>query len=119
MSGVDYVLDSSCLMKLNRDQPVDLYPSVWERVEELLVGGRAVLPKEAKREIDKKDDVLHDWVKSRPSIVTDETEQDLAVVADISRRPTSAALTPCGCRELRTPLIRSSSRLRSALERSS
>lgn len=85
MIGVDYVFDSSCLMKLNREQPADLYPTVWERIEELVIGGRSVLPKEAKREIDKKDDVLREWVKSRSAMVIDETEQALAVVADISR----------------------------------
>lgn len=84
MSEIDYILDSSCLMKLNREQPVDLYPSVWERIDELVSAGRAVLPKEAKREIDKKDDALKEWVKDRPGVVVNETDQDLAVVAQIS-----------------------------------
>lgn len=34
MSQVRYVLDSSCLIKLNRDQPLELYPSVWETLDE-------------------------------------------------------------------------------------
>lgn len=84
MSQVDFVLDSSCLIKLNRDQPIDLYPSVWERLEELSNTGRAVLPKEAERELDKKDDVLKEWVKARPQMVFDETDEDLAVVGRIS-----------------------------------
>lgn len=84
MFGIDYVLDSSCLVKLNREQPVDLYPSVWQRIEELIRAGRAVLPKEAKREIDKKDDALKEWVKDWPGLVLDESDQDLVVVSQIS-----------------------------------
>ena len=84
MKQVDYVFDSSCLIKLNREQPVDLYPSVWHQVETLTETGRAVLPREARREIDAKDDVLKAWVKDRPGIVCEETAADLAVVALIS-----------------------------------
>lgn len=84
MIEVDYVLDSSCLIKLNREQPPDLYPSVWKRLEALVAVGRSVLPAEAKREIDKKDDVLKAWVKSRPEVVIVETHADLAVIVQIS-----------------------------------
>lgn len=84
MSQVDYVLDSSCLIKLNREQPLELYPSVWEKVEALTVSGRAILPTEAKREIDHKDDPLKAWLKLRPGIVVEATTDDLAVVQEIS-----------------------------------
>jgi len=94
VSENDYVLDSSCLMKLNREQPVDLYPSVWERIEELTNAGRAVLPKEAKREIDKKDDALKEWVKGRPGLVLDETEQVLARHGcEVPRMPRTLSLS--------------------------
>lgn len=83
MSQVCYVLDSSCLIKLNRDQPLELYPSVWEKVDELAATGRAILPSEAKREIDHKDDALKAWVKLRPAVVIEATGDDLAVVRTI------------------------------------
>lgn len=84
MSQVRYVLDSSCLIKLNRDQPLELYPSVWEKVDDLTGAGWAILPSEAKREIDHKDDALKAWVKLRPAIVVEATIDDLALVQAIS-----------------------------------
>jgi len=84
VSQVRYVLDSSCLIKLNRDQPLELYPSVWEKLDELKATGRAILPSEAKREIDHKDDALKAWVKLRPSMVVEATTDDLALVQAIS-----------------------------------
>ncbi len=84
MNQVHYVLDSSCLIKLNRDQPLELYPSVWEKVDDLTASGRAILPSEAKREIDHKDDALKAWVKLRPAMVVEATVDQLAVVLTIS-----------------------------------
>jgi len=84
VSSVEYVLDSSPLIKLNRDQPMELYPSVWEKIEELMASGRAILPSEAKREIDHKDDPLKAWLNLRPSVVLEATGADLAAVQRIS-----------------------------------
>lgn len=86
MSEARYVLDSSCLIKLHRDQPIDIYPSVWERLSELLASGDAVIPREADREMQVKDDELRRWLHARQVSVVESTEDELAVVMQIAAR---------------------------------
>lgn len=45
MTQPTFVLDSSCLIKLHREQPLELYPSLWVRMSELLAHGDAVIPR--------------------------------------------------------------------------
>ena len=66
MSEPGFVSDSLFLIKLHRDQPIELYPSLWDRVAELLENGLAVIPQEADREIQAtKDDEFRRWLPTK------------------------------------------------------
>ena len=67
----DYVFDSSFLIKLHRDQPMDIYVALWDRIADLLASGRAVVPREAFREIDNRDDELRVWLRDREALVVE------------------------------------------------
>lgn len=41
-----YVIDTSSLVELNKHNPIDIYPSVWNKMEELVKKGRLVAPRE-------------------------------------------------------------------------
>ncbi len=86
MRETRYVLDSSCLIKLHREQPRDLFPTLWQRLSELLASGEAVVPREADREMQVKDDELRRWLRDRHASVVETTEEELVIVAEISAR---------------------------------
>lgn len=86
MTRPEYVLDASFLIKFHREQPRDLYPTLWERIANLLATGEAILPREAAREIDHKDDQLRAWLRAQSAAVVEATVDELAIVQAIGRR---------------------------------
>lgn len=86
MTEPGFVLDSSFLIKLHRDQPIELYPSLWDRVSELLASGDAVIPREADREMQAKDDELRGWLRERAAAVVESSLEELEVVRGIAER---------------------------------
>lgn len=86
MTQPTFVLDSSCLIKLHREQPLELYPSLWVRMSELLAHGDAVIPREADREMQAKDDELRHWLKQREASVVECTDAELELVRDIATK---------------------------------
>jgi len=84
LSESQFVLDSSCLIKLHRDQPIDLYPSLWERISDLLAAGEAVIPREADREMQAKDDGLRSWLRERQAAVVESSVEELEIVRKIA-----------------------------------
>ena len=86
MSEPQYVLDSSFLIKLHREQPIELYPSLWERISELLTSGEAVIPREADREMQVKDDELRRWLREREAAIVESSVEELEIVRHIAER---------------------------------
>lgn len=86
MSPARYVLDSSFLIKLHREQPPEIYVSLWNRLSALLAAGEGVIPREADREMQRKDDPLRSWLRDRQASVVESTDEELVIVQAISRR---------------------------------
>jgi len=82
ISGQDPV-DSSIFIKLKREQPEDIYPTLWKRMADLLSSGTAVVHKEALDELDRKADGLGSWVKQQDCIV-DANDTQFNRVIDIT-----------------------------------
>ena len=72
-----YVFDTNVFINLQRLQPIDLYPSVWEKVSELMEEGIVISSHEVYEEITIGDDELVLWVKKREKsfILSDEMIQ--------------------------------------------
>lgn len=79
--SVAYVIDSSALIDLKEHYPEDTFPSLWERLEELASNGRLKCPREVLREIEKKNENLHDWLKNNAAVISDAETAKLAPVA--------------------------------------
>lgn len=61
-----YCFDTSALLDAwVRWYPIDVFPSFWERMDELISAGAIICPDEIFSELDKKEDDLHAWAKVR------------------------------------------------------
>jgi hypothetical protein len=73
-----YSLDTnSLLMAWNETYRPTSFEGFWKRLDELIDAGRAFVCEDVKRELAKKDDNVHDWVKSRPHLVVPLEEEQL------------------------------------------
>ncbi|MBU0756621.1 MAG: DUF4411 family protein [Nanoarchaeota archaeon] len=83
MTSNCYIIDTSSLVKLNRENPLDVYPSVWKKLETLVTAGRLIAPKEVFNEINQNDDQLSNWAKQQRKMFTDATPKQIELVQQI------------------------------------
>lgn len=81
-----YTVDANIVVTLNREQPRDVYPSVWDALEGLITGGRCFMSREASEELLKVDDECAPWAKAQPGLVQNTTDDELAVVDTITNQ---------------------------------
>jgi Domain of unknown function (DUF4411) len=112
VSEPGFVLDSSFLIKLHRDQPIDLYPSLWDRVSELLATGDAVILREADREMQAKDDDVRGWPRDRKAAVVETSVEELEIVRGIAERHPAWVR---GAKNSADPFVFAAARTRGAL----
>lgn len=62
---VKYVFDSNIFINLQRRHPIDIFPSVWDKINELMSEGIIISSQEVYEEIMIGEDDLKEWVKSR------------------------------------------------------
>lgn len=60
-----YSIDTSALIEMRRRYPIDVFPRVWELVENLISGGIIIATDEVKEEIEKQEDGLTEWTKNQ------------------------------------------------------
>jgi hypothetical protein len=63
-----YIFDTNIFITLQQRQPIDVYPSLWERIGELMDEGMVFSSQEVLEEILVGDDALSQWVKPRFSV---------------------------------------------------
>jgi hypothetical protein len=59
-----YVFDSNIFINLHRRQPIDIFPSLWNKIGELMEDGTIVSSQEVYDEIMIGDDDLKKWAKT-------------------------------------------------------
>lgn len=79
-----YTFDTNIVVTLNREQPRDIYESVWAAFEGLIAEGRGVMNREAYEELVHVDDECAPWAKAQADFVQDTTDTELAVVDTIT-----------------------------------
>jgi hypothetical protein len=88
MTAQTYIFDTSSLIGgWVRTYPPDLFPVVWERMDELANEGRLLAPEEVYEELKGQDDGLQQWVKQRSAAIVVPTSRAImlearAVLAD-------------------------------------
>ena len=60
-----YVFDANIFISLQRRQPIDVYPSVWDKIDSLMENGIIISSREVYDEITSGDDALVQWAKKR------------------------------------------------------
>lgn len=81
-----YIIDTSSLVELNKHNPMDVYQSVWHRIEQLINNGRLLAPKEVFHEISRIDDQLNTWSKNRGKLFVEPTQKQIALVKEILKK---------------------------------
>lgn len=59
-----YVFDTNIFVNLQRRQPIDIYPSVWDKIGELMKNGTVISSMEVYDEISVGGDALVAWAKA-------------------------------------------------------
>ncbi len=78
-----YIIDTSSLIDLNRNTPKDVFPSIWQEMEDLIYSNRLFAPREVLNEIGESDDDLHEWAKKHRKMFVEITEGQLEIVRKI------------------------------------
>ena len=77
-----YCVDTSAWLDgWSRDYPPDVFPSLWDKLEEYVKNGALRCSEEVYIELGKKDDGIHDWMKVRKEIIVsiDEPIQEIVL----------------------------------------
>lgn len=78
-SSTRYSLDTSALIDwMERFYPEDCFPSVRQRIDEVIADGRFLISDEVWEEIQKRDAVVKAWCKPRLSAILVETDRQIA-----------------------------------------
>lgn len=76
MPGAGYCFDTSALIECwTRYYPSDVFPGLWQKLNDYAAHYSIVAPEEVRYEIAKKEDGLHEWVKDRPYLFAELDEQ--------------------------------------------
>lgn len=75
-----YCIDTSIVIFMHQRLPRDIYPGLWEQMEDLIARGRAHMAKEAHLELKRVDDGCFDWADGRDGFVE---EPVAAMIFDI------------------------------------
>jgi len=81
-----YIIDSCSLIDLNRHNPIDLFPSLWKKIEELIKSNMMVSHIEVFNEITQQDDKLTEWIKKYKSIFRNVTQRQAEIVWEILKK---------------------------------
>ena len=80
----EYSVDTSSIIRLHRQLPRDVFPTVWANLEALIGEGRAVLPRDCHEELKKKDDDLKTWASGLEGFVVQPSADEVAVATAIT-----------------------------------
>jgi len=87
-----YIIDTSSLVNLKKNNPIDLFPTVWKKLESLIDDKRLFSPEEVYSEIKKKDDDLYKWAtKVHKKLFKKVTPKQIKIVGDILKEYPSLA----------------------------
>jgi len=83
---VIYIIDTSSLIELNKHNPMDIYQTLWQKMEGLVRNNRLLAPREVLDEIIRFDDALAVWAKKHPDMFKDPTKDQIEIVKDILKK---------------------------------
>jgi hypothetical protein len=82
MHTIVYCIDSSSLIGLKRQFPMDIVIGFWDKLDGLARERRLIAPDEVLNEVNRGDDELAKWIKEQ-DIFSGPTPEELAIVQEI------------------------------------
>lgn len=79
-----YTLDSNILIGLIQKYPRDIFPGIWESIEESVKLGESCICEAVHREVYRIGDDLFEWAKNLPGFICSISDAELATVAAIA-----------------------------------
>ncbi len=84
---MSYSLDTSGFLDAwIRHYPIDVFPTIWERLEASIKTGLLFTSEEVVRELERKDDDACAWMKARPEMIVPFSAEIEAEVINLMRR---------------------------------
>ncbi len=77
MIELSYIIDTSSLIEMNKHNPMDIYHTLWQKMDSLVKNGRLFAPREVMDEIIRFDDALAVWAKEHQKMFKDPTKSKL------------------------------------------
>ena len=81
-----YVFDASTIISRNRENPPDVFPTVWQNLGTLISSGRAFLPQVAFEELRRKTDACAAWAKQYPGFISTAADNEIVLVREMTQR---------------------------------
>jgi hypothetical protein len=81
-----YIIDSCSLIDLNRHNPIDVFPSLWEKIGELIDSNMMISHIEVFNEVTKQDDILSEWLKKYKKMFRNVTLRQAELVSEILKK---------------------------------
>ena len=81
-----YIIDTSSLIELNRRYPIDVFPTLWEKVEKLIRKGQFISHTEVLKEISRRDDALTRWAKKQKKLFRETDGKQALIVKEILKK---------------------------------
>jgi len=81
-----YIIDTCSIIDLFRLYPSDIFPKLWESLDELIKGERLISHKFVLEEISKKSDLAHKWSKERRTMFKDITQEQIKIIKKITAK---------------------------------
>ena len=81
-----YCIDTSALINLTRLYPRNLFPAIWEKLEDLVRRGELISPVEVYKEIEARDDPIFQWCKQNKRMFKDIDDCQTQKIAQIETK---------------------------------
>lgn len=79
-----YTLDSNILIGLVQKYPRDIFPGIWNSIEDSIKRGESCICEAVHREVKRIGDDLYKWAKDLPGFVCSTTDGELGTVGEIA-----------------------------------
>jgi hypothetical protein len=80
-----YCIDTSSLINL-KPYRRDVFPTIWNKLENMIKNGELLSPLEAYKEIEAVKDVIHNWCKNNKKMFRDADECQIQKLQDVKRQ---------------------------------
>lgn len=92
-----YSIDTSSILDgWRRYYPPDVFPALWDRIDELIASGALRATEEVLTELERKDDEVHEWARQRTDLFVPIEEPRIPACPTTRKEPRSCVAPLAG-----------------------